>query len=399
MLFGRYIKRRGLEELKNYEYSSAGYTVTDRLLNYWWEAAVKLVPIWVAPNVLTLIGFFCAIFSFILLLRYSPTLTESGPSWIYVVIALLMFLYQTFDAIDGKQARRTGTSSPLGQLFDHGCDVMMVTAASFTTIGVTLSGAGMKQYAAVVISTQVHQFIYMWWEYHFRVFYAATGPVGVTEAQIGMIICSMISWIFGPEVYGIDCLRLVPEPQRELIASFFSGSLSLRDLMIAWLITMNTIVAVFDIVLGIYKAERKLLASAQLGSLGIFVCVQWFFYRACLLTDRPVSSEAVYFIMSSTYSILVLRLCLSSTCKIPFGPVQWPVFPFFIAVGLLHCDLLMSKSFLVSLSNRTLVISALCAWNFIYLLDLLVTSVIDICSYLRISCFVIPHQKAIEKQS
>ena len=28
----------------------------------------------------------------------------------------------TLDAIDGKQARRTKTSSPLGQLFDHGCD-------------------------------------------------------------------------------------------------------------------------------------------------------------------------------------------------------------------------------------------------------------------------------------
>ena len=26
------------------------------------------------------------------------------------------------DAIDGKQARRTGTGSPLGELFDHGLD-------------------------------------------------------------------------------------------------------------------------------------------------------------------------------------------------------------------------------------------------------------------------------------
>ena len=26
------------------------------------------------------------------------------------------------DGIDGKQARRTGTSSPLGELFDHGLD-------------------------------------------------------------------------------------------------------------------------------------------------------------------------------------------------------------------------------------------------------------------------------------
>ena len=27
---------------------------------------------------------------------------------------------QTFDAVDGKQARRTGASSPLGELMDHG---------------------------------------------------------------------------------------------------------------------------------------------------------------------------------------------------------------------------------------------------------------------------------------
>ena len=33
-----------------------------------------------------------------------------------------LFIYQSLDAIDGKQARRTNTSTPLGELFDHGCD-------------------------------------------------------------------------------------------------------------------------------------------------------------------------------------------------------------------------------------------------------------------------------------
>jgi hypothetical protein len=28
-------------------------------------------------------------------------------------------MYTSFDAVDGKQARRTGSSSPLGELFDH----------------------------------------------------------------------------------------------------------------------------------------------------------------------------------------------------------------------------------------------------------------------------------------
>lgn len=34
--------------------------------------------------------------------------------------AIGMWIYQSLDAIDGKQARRTGTSGPLGELFDHG---------------------------------------------------------------------------------------------------------------------------------------------------------------------------------------------------------------------------------------------------------------------------------------
>lgn len=46
-----------------------------------------------------------------------------------IIIELLVFLdlgriacwfCQTFDAVDGKQARRTNSSSPLGELFDHG---------------------------------------------------------------------------------------------------------------------------------------------------------------------------------------------------------------------------------------------------------------------------------------
>jgi ethanolaminephosphotransferase len=30
-----------------------------------------------------------------------------------------MWMYSTMDNVDGKQARRTGTSSPLGELFEY----------------------------------------------------------------------------------------------------------------------------------------------------------------------------------------------------------------------------------------------------------------------------------------
>lgn len=45
-----------------------------------------------------------------------------APLWAYLLCAVGLFIYQSLDAIDGKQARRTNSSSPLGELFDHGCD-------------------------------------------------------------------------------------------------------------------------------------------------------------------------------------------------------------------------------------------------------------------------------------
>jgi ethanolaminephosphotransferase len=45
-------------------------------------------------------------------------------SLFYSRTAVGLWMYSSLDAIDGKQARRTGTSGPLGELFDHGCDAL-----------------------------------------------------------------------------------------------------------------------------------------------------------------------------------------------------------------------------------------------------------------------------------
>ena len=41
------------------------------------------------------------------------------------------------DAIDGKQARRTGMASALGEMFDHGCDAINTSVS--VNAGVTAS--------------------------------------------------------------------------------------------------------------------------------------------------------------------------------------------------------------------------------------------------------------------
>lgn len=77
---------------------------------------------WMAPNLVTFIGWIFVILSYAVMLCYDYTFTKIIPSWTFLFAAVSLFLYSTLDAIDGKQARRTKSSSPLGQLFDHGCD-------------------------------------------------------------------------------------------------------------------------------------------------------------------------------------------------------------------------------------------------------------------------------------
>lgn len=41
---------------------------------------------------------------------------HGAPRWLYFTFAVGLFAYQSLDAIDGKQARRTGTSGPVSVL-------------------------------------------------------------------------------------------------------------------------------------------------------------------------------------------------------------------------------------------------------------------------------------------
>lgn len=60
----------------------------------------------------------------------TPHATRSSagdaPPWVYALSAFSVLFYCHLDCLDGKQARRTKSSSPLGQLFDHGCDALSV---------------------------------------------------------------------------------------------------------------------------------------------------------------------------------------------------------------------------------------------------------------------------------
>jgi ethanolaminephosphotransferase len=115
-----------------------------------------------SPNLITLLGFIFVVVNFIIVLIFQPDLETPGPSWIYFSFAISIWLYSTFDNVDGKQARRTNTSSPLGELFDHGVDALNCTTGAIIQSAGIATGLGNYTFLAAALATT--NFFFCTWE-------------------------------------------------------------------------------------------------------------------------------------------------------------------------------------------------------------------------------------------
>ncbi|WAR01769.1 CEPT1-like protein [Mya arenaria] len=111
-----------IKSLKEHKYKAEGQSFSEPLMQMYWKWLVEQIPLTWAPNTLTLVGLLMNVISTLFLIIYSPDGNSEAPRWVYFFCAIGLFVYQSLDAIDGKQARRTQTNTPLGELFDHGCD-------------------------------------------------------------------------------------------------------------------------------------------------------------------------------------------------------------------------------------------------------------------------------------
>jgi ethanolaminephosphotransferase len=147
----------------------------------------------------TLLGFFFIITNVAFVTIFVPDLLGPGPTWVYYSFALGIWMYSTFDNIDGKQARRTGTSSGLGELFDHGIDSLNCTLAS--VLHTAAMGLGSTQLGAFTALIPCLPMFFSTWEtYHTHTLYLGyfNGP---TEGLIIAIIIMVLSGIYGPQIW------------------------------------------------------------------------------------------------------------------------------------------------------------------------------------------------------
>ncbi|GAA5868711.1 hypothetical protein JCM8547_003791 [Rhodosporidiobolus lusitaniae] len=250
---GVYIPKSKRERLLKYKYSSTDLSLTSKyVLNPFWNKLVLLFPKNMAPNAITLSGLSLIFLNFLTLLYYNPTLStgskplhvskggpwdplfpptgsapsllatwfhkllghtdqagadEAAPRWLYWTFATGLFAYQSLDAIDGKQARRTGTSGPLGELFDHGCDALN------TTLGVLLTASALNLglswwTVASLVATNMNFYLTTWEEFHTGTLFlsAFSGPV---EGVLLVVAVFVVTGFKGPEFWDTGLLTLL----------------------------------------------------------------------------------------------------------------------------------------------------------------------------------------------
>ncbi|KAF7633149.1 hypothetical protein Mgra_00007428 [Meloidogyne graminicola] len=191
-----------LVRMGEHVYSAIDSSWLDQLcMSKFWNYLVEWYPLWLAPNLITLIGLLINLVTVLILSHFCYSATEQAPSWAYFQAAIGLFLYQSLDATDGKQARRTQSSSPLGELFDHGCD-------SLTQVFVTLNVC-----YAMQLGTERHLVLTVMF-FSIALFYTAhwstycTGQLrfskfDVTEAQMTVIGILLFTSIVGADIWNI----------------------------------------------------------------------------------------------------------------------------------------------------------------------------------------------------
>uniref|UniRef100_A0A0X3Q309 Ethanolaminephosphotransferase 1 n=1 Tax=Schistocephalus solidus TaxID=70667 RepID=A0A0X3Q309_SCHSO len=224
------------------------------IMHPFWNYVVQFCPRNVAPNLLTLIGFLSTVLNFSLLTYYDPNFTgpEKIPRWLWLWSAILIFIAHTLDGIDGKQARRIGLSSPLGELLDHSCDAwtaFFLPASFFTLLSDQLALPDLFYYHWMIAGG----FLIAHWEKSLTgVLYL---PWSYDLSQIAVVVMFLLTYLFSPSIWSLR-LPVVNLLLSDIIPYFAA--------VLFWVFSVS--ISVFNVV----KACRK--GSAPWPTLPAIVC-------------------------------------------------------------------------------------------------------------------------------
>lgn len=130
---------------------------------------------------------------------YGYDLLGPIPRWFCFFQAWCYFAYRMLDEMDGKQARRTGNSSPLGLIFDHGCDAFSTGLQALLALRTMQCGNNFLSYAMIVTASAAFHFTTLE-EYYVGILYLP--PCNAVADGSALIICMyLFSGIVGNDIW------------------------------------------------------------------------------------------------------------------------------------------------------------------------------------------------------
>lgn len=151
-----------------------------------------------------MLGFFFSVLPFVLLFSMCGTSMKNEPGnpiprWFFIIEAFCYFFYRMLDEMDGKQARRTGNSSPLGLLFDHGLDAFTMGFQTMVLTKCFQVGDNMKAIISVMAPCASFHFSTLEEYYTGGLF---LGPFnGVTDGSLGVYVLCLLMSIVGNDFW------------------------------------------------------------------------------------------------------------------------------------------------------------------------------------------------------
>ncbi|CAB9505705.1 Uncharacterized CDP-alcohol phosphatidyltransferase class-I family protein [Seminavis robusta] len=215
---GNVLTQDGITTIAHHKYKGGEYTHLDTFMNpFWIWITENIIPMSMAPNMVTLVGSMACVTSYLTTWWFIPQFTERNqpmpmPMALLLFNGFAVFFYHTADSCDGKQARRTGTSSPLGQLFDHGLDCYAAIFTVSVAQGILLLGptrASLLTQVAIQLtffSTQLEEY------YTGVLLHAHSKWLGVTECAYMLALGGMASAFFDRTAYFSQSLQDVLYP-------------------------------------------------------------------------------------------------------------------------------------------------------------------------------------------
>ncbi|KAI9189453.1 hypothetical protein H9P43_000886 [Blastocladiella emersonii ATCC 22665] len=377
--------------LRKYKYAGADHSLVSRyVLQPYWNWLVTLVPMWMAPNLVTLIGFSFILLNVALTLFFSPDLVTPLPSWCYYLFGFGLFMYQSLDAIDGKQARRTGQSGPLGELFDHGCDALNTTLTVLTVAPALGYGKSWWMLLSMA-STLANFFLTTWEEYHTGVLYLGffSGPV---EGILMVVATFFVTGYFGPEFWQ----QAVP------------GSNGAVTLMEATMVLGLAVIGlnIFNSAVNVVRASKlrgeqgaspaAALAGLAPFAISVVLVYLWAASNPAIIADHlvPLTLYVTFF-----FGHLVGRIITAHVIKAPYpyGNVNW--IPAVLALGNVASGwLLGGGERLVPAEYDGLLLWVSVGFSMTVYARFALGVIGDICDELDIWCLTIKHPQGQDKK-